>query len=263
MLLLKIGGGADINIPAIADDLKTLSQPTIIVHGANALRNQIARRMDIPIQEVTSLSGYSSVFSDQELVDLMMMTYAGLANKSIVQALQQRGIPAIGLSGLDAGLIRGKRNPGIRTMEAGKKVLKRDLSGKPTSVNTKFLLKLIQDGYLPVLTVPILDEQGVAVNAENDEIVALLHQELGVEHVVQLIEAPGLLAEKENADSLISNLSVSELRDWEGRCEGRMRRKLLALGKLMRHHAAKVYIADGRRSKPITLALQGAGTVIQ
>jgi len=262
MLIVKIGGGADIAIEKIAADLATLDQPLIVVHGANALRNRIAKQLGVPIQEITSISGFTSVYSDEELLRVMMMTYSGLANKSLVQTLQKHGLNAIGLTGLDGGLVRGKRNPGIRTRIGDKKVIRRDLSGKPKTVAVDLLNLLLEQGYLPVLTVPILDEHGVAINAENDEIVAVLHKAMTADRIIQLIEAPGLLADKDDPHSLIQKLSAQELAHWESQCQGRMRRKLKAIGKLFEHGTPTVHIADGRIDKPLTAALRGEGTVI-
>lgn len=263
MIIVKIGGGAQINVDAIAKDLTTINQPMIIVHGANALRNQLAQQLGIDIQQVTSLSGYTSVFSDSKLIDVMMMSYAGLANKSLISALQQQGINALGLTGLDGQLIKGKRNSGIRTRVNGKKVLRRDQSGKPFEINTSLLSLLLDQGYVPVITVPIMDQHGHAINSENDDIVALLQQSFKAERVIQLIEAPGLLENYHDQESLIERLTAQQLFDWEKRTKGRMRRKLLALGKMFRDARPIVHIADGRTNAPISGALEGLGTVIQ
>jgi acetylglutamate/LysW-gamma-L-alpha-aminoadipate kinase len=113
VIIIKIGGGKDINLPAIARDLSLLDDDMIIVHGANALRDELASRLNTSIKTVTSVSGYSSVFSDQEVIDLQILAYAGLRNKRLVELLQQAGKNAIGLSGLDGAVIRGKRNQGF------------------------------------------------------------------------------------------------------------------------------------------------------
>jgi acetylglutamate/LysW-gamma-L-alpha-aminoadipate kinase len=70
-------------------------------------------------------------------------------------------------------------NKGIRVRENGKTLIKRDLSGKPRSVNTSLLTLLLDNGYCPVLTIPIVDENGFAINSENDDIVARIASALG------------------------------------------------------------------------------------
>jgi acetylglutamate kinase len=155
MMLIKIGGGEQINLEATIADLATLEQPFIIVHGANVLRDQLAQRLDIEKTVLTSVSGYSSVFSDQAALDVIMMSYSGLRNKQIVELCQRSGINAVGLTGLDGRLVQGERNKGIRVRENGKTMIKRDLSGKPRSINTALLTLLLENGYCPVLTIPI------------------------------------------------------------------------------------------------------------
>ena len=80
MLIIKVGGGADINIPGIVNDLAALDDPFIVVLGANALRDSIGERLATPKQELTSLSGYTSVYSDEQAIALIMMTYARSAS---------------------------------------------------------------------------------------------------------------------------------------------------------------------------------------
>ena len=172
MMILKIGGGDAINLEAVARDVARFDEPVVIVHGANALRDRLAAGMGTPIKTVTSVSGFSSVVSDDNTIDLMMMAYAGLRNKRLVELLQRNGVNAIGLSGLDGRLVTARRNRGFRVIENGRKMLMRDLSGKPQSLNTDLLELLLKQGYVPVMTVPVIDEDGFAVNTENDEIVA-------------------------------------------------------------------------------------------
>jgi len=262
MIIVKIGGGAAINLEGVAADLAELDEPFVAVHGANALRDRLAEALGRPVKRLESLSGFQSVYSDEGAIELMMMAYSGLANKRLVAALQRFGVNAVGLTGIDGGLIRGRRNRGVRVRRDGKKLLVRDFSGKPETVNVALLRLLLNQGCAPVLTVPILDEQGVAINTENDEIVALLRDELEAHTVIQLIEAPGLLANSDDPRSLVPRLAPSELAAWESRTAGRMKRKIMALAKLYRGGAPRTLISDGRTSRPIAAALAGAGTVI-
>lgn len=263
MIIIKIGGGNDINLDGIARNLSRVEEPFIIVHGANALRDFLAEKMQIPKKTVTSLSGYTSVFSDGDIIDLQMMAYAGLRNKRIVELLRQNNIDAVGLSGLDGGVIRGKRNTGIRVRENGKLKLLRDLSGKPKAVNTSLLDVLMENGYTPVLTMPISDENNAAINSENDDVVAVLQEVYRAGRVVHLIEARGLLEDPSNADSVIACLSLRELDEEEKKAKGRMRRKLLAIKHLFEGGAEEVIISDGRTENPVKDALDGKGTVIK
>ena len=262
MMLIKIGGGEQINLEATIADLATLEQPFIIVHGANVLRDQLAQRLDIEKTVLTSVSGYSSVFSDQAALDVIMMSYSGLRNKQIVELCQRSGINAVGLTGLDGRLVQGERNKGIRVRENGKTMIKRDLSGKPRSINTSLLTLLLGNGYCPVLTIPIADENGFAINSENDDIVVKLAQALEIESVVQLIEAPGFLDDPGDENSLVARMSLAELHAREASVEGRIKRKLLTLTRLCQGGKTRIIIADGRGEQPVINALAGAGTHI-
>jgi [amino group carrier protein]-L-2-aminoadipate 6-kinase len=262
MIIIKIGGGKEINLKGIAADLTTIKEPFIIVHGANAARDELAARLNKEKKVVTSISGYASVFSDEETIDIMMMAYSGLKNKRIVELLQRNGINAVGLSGLDGRMIEGKRNTGIKVREEGKTMILRDFSGKPKKINTSLLNLLLENGYIPVLCVPIIDENSFAINSENDDIVALLQSELKAEKIIQLIEAPGFLNDKNDPDSVVKKISQKELETLENQVEGRMKRKILALRKLFEAGPTNVYIYDGRAQNPIIDALNEKGTLI-
>ncbi|MGH9320345.1 MAG: [LysW]-aminoadipate kinase [Vicinamibacteria bacterium] len=262
-LLLKVGGGASINLDGIASDLAELGKPAIVVHGANACRDELSARLGTPKPTVTSESGVESVLTDVETLDVLTMAYAGLVNKRFVSLCQRHGVDAIGLTGLDGALVRGRRNRGIRVVENGRRRLLHDLSGKPVSVNVELLRLLLDSGYTPLVTVPILDEDGHAINTENDDVVALLQRTLPSETVVQLIEAPGLLEDPERPESLVRTLTLDELREREDRASGRYRRKLMALSRMLETGCRRIVVGDGRLPNPLRAALALEGTVIQ
>jgi len=263
MIIVKIGGGKDINLEGIVSDLAELRDEFIIVSGANALRDELGERLGTPKKVITSISGYSSVLSDEKAIDLLMMAYAGLRNKRIVELCHRYGINAVGLSGLDGRVIQGRRNRGIRVISEGRKRIIRDLSGKPVRVNRELLKLLLAKGYIPVLSVPIIDEDGFAINSENDDIVRVIHEELPAERILQFIEAPGILKDKDDPTSLIPTLTRTELEKWEERAEGRMRRKLYALIRLLETRRTEIIISDGRVEHPVKEALAGRGTLIK
>jgi acetylglutamate/LysW-gamma-L-alpha-aminoadipate kinase len=263
MILVKTGGGKTINLEGIITDLAELDEQCIIIHGANALRDELAVRLGIEKKVITSISGYTSVLSNETTIDLQMMAYAGLRNKRIVEMCQQKGINAVGLSGLDGKVIQGKRNAGIKIYKNKKKRIIRDFSGKPKEINVELLELLLTNGYTPVLSVPIIDEKNFAINSENDDIVNVLQQALPADKIIQLIEAPGFLDDIDNPDSLMHQMSLEELRTREAGAEGRIKRKLLAILKLFEGNSTTVIISDGRVENPIKDALAGKGTIIQ
>ena len=263
MYIVKVGGGETVNLAGVAGDLASMGTPCVVVLGANAARDDLAVRLGSPRRTLASISGYVSVFSDEAALDVIMMAYSGLRSKRFVELCQRRGVDAIGLSGIDARVVQGERNRGIRVREGGKTLIRRDLSGKPRAVNAPLLRTLLDDGYTPVLTIPIADEKGFAINSENDDIVNVLQAALGVERIVHLIEAPGFLEDAGDPGSVVPAMSREELARREAQVEGRMKRKMLALRRLFEAGAAEVVIGDGRVEHPIRAALDGAGTVIR
>ncbi len=262
MLLIKIGGGAAINLPGIARDIKGLEDQIVIVHGANALRDDVAERFGVEKRVLTSVSGVSSVYSDAEMIDVMLMAYAGLRNKRLVELLQQSGVNAVGLTGLDGAMVRGMRNKGIRVREGDKKRIVRDLSGKPVAINRKLVTLLLENEYVPVITVPVIDERNVAINSENDDIVTLLAHALRPTWVIQLIEAPGLLADPDDPASIVDHVPPHQVPRWEDQISSRMMRKMQSICRMVKTGKTRVLIADGRSETPIADALAGKGTVV-
>ncbi|MDX9924342.1 MAG: acetylglutamate kinase [Ignavibacteriaceae bacterium] len=263
MVIVKIGGGKDINLKGIAADLRNIDDSVVVVLGANSLRDDIAKKIDYEKKVITSISGYDSVFSDTNTIDLMMMVYSGLRSKRFVELCQQNGVNAFGFSGLDGKMIVGKRNSGIRIREDGKTKIIRDFSGKPASINVEMFNYFLTNKIIPVVTVPLIDENNFAINSENDDVVTLLHSELKADKIIQLIEAPGLLIDKNDPSTLIKEMSSKEMIDFENKVDGRMKRKIHAINKLFEAGDTELIITDGRLDNPLTNALNKIGTYIK
>ncbi|MFA4830912.1 MAG: [LysW]-aminoadipate kinase [Patescibacteria group bacterium] len=266
MLIIKIGGGATINHEAIIKDLANIKEPFLVVHGANALRDELAKKIGYKKQTITSPTGYSSVLTDAAGIDIFLMSYAGIRNKRLVEMAQKNGINAIGLTGLDGGLIRGERKKAIRAVQNGKTIMIRnDLSGKPNAINVGLIQTLLSSGYVPFICPPILSEEGEALNTENDSIVSLLIKELGnVTTIIHLFEAPGLLKNKDDELTLIPKITRAELEQAESEyTTGRMKRKMLAVREAFESGVERVIFADGRVENPISKTLEGKCTIIQ
>ena len=122
---------------------------------------------------------------------------------------------------------------------------------------------LLDNGYVPVLTVPIIDENNIAINSENDDIINVLENAMHADKIISLIEAPGFLDNKDDEASLVKFIKKEELEKRESQVSGRMKRKILALRKLFENGAKEVIIADGRVEHPIKDALAGKGTIIR
>jgi acetylglutamate/LysW-gamma-L-alpha-aminoadipate kinase len=262
MIIIKVGGGRDINIKGIASGLSKLKEKFIVVLGANYERDKVLESLGKSKRIITSVSGYDSVYSDEDAISTIMMAYSGLRSKRFVELCQQHNINAISVSGIDAQLLRGQRNRGIKVREGSKLKILRDYSGKPKLVNSDFLGLLLENGYVPVITIPILDENNFAINSENDDIVALLQKELQANKIIQLIEAKGLLKNEDDHDSVILSLSKHKLQEWENEVKGRIKRKVHALRKLS-ESSCEIILSDGRVDNPIKNALESNGTKIK
>lgn len=263
MYIIKVGGGAAINVAGVAADLAELDAPAVVVLGANAVRDDIAERLGTPRQTITSQSGYTSVFSDEAAIDAILMGYAGVRASRFVEMCQRRGVNAVSLTGLDGRAVQGERNKGIRVREGGKTLIKRDFSGKPRAANAGLLRLLVDNGYTPVLTIPIVDERGFAINSENDDIVNVLQASLNADRIIQLIEAPGFLDDASDETSVVPSMSKAEVDRREAAVEGRIKRKMLALKNLLEQGSPEVIMADGRVEHPLKDAMAGKGTVIK
>lgn len=266
MILLKTGGGREINWEYIAPDVRELvgkGEQLVIVHGASTKRDEIAQQLNYPTRTITSPSGISSVYTDEKAIDIFLMVYAGLANKRIVATLQRHGVNAIGLSGVDGRLWQGKRKRVVYSVVDGKtKLITDSMTGKVEHINTELINLLLENNYVPVLCPPALSEDNEIINTDNDWATAVLAGELGAEKMVVLFEAPGMLKTFGDESSLIKKIDKSALHTFLSNAEGRMKKKILGAEEAFKRGLKKMYWSDGRINNPITKALQGAGTII-
>lgn len=265
MLLVKVGGGAAINWEDISKDLVNLlkKKKIIIVHGANAKRDEIALRLGHPTKIITAPSGVQSVYTDKNAIDILTMVYAGLINTQIVARMQSVGINAVGLSGVDGRLWQGKRKKilyekvGVKT-----KIVKDTFTGRVEKINTKLIKLLVKNNFVPVICAPAISYQSEIINVDNDWAVAVMAQALKVREMVILFEAPGMLKNYKDAKSITKNIKKDEINKFMDYAEGRMKKKLIGVRHALGHGVKKIYFGDGRVENPISLALSGRGTIL-
>jgi acetylglutamate/LysW-gamma-L-alpha-aminoadipate kinase len=264
MILVKAGGGAGLNWDGIAADVAALRPETgiVLVHGANAIRAGLAARLGVPIKTVVSPSGISSVFTDEEALDIFLMAYAGLANKKIVARLQREGVNAVGLTGVDGRLWEAKPKKDLYVVENGRtKLVRGNLTGRVEKANASLILLLLGEGYTPVVCAPAITAEGEIVNTDNDTAAVVLAAALGIEKMVYLFEAPGLLREADRPETLVPRVSRSEIQDCLPWAKGRMQKKVVAVQRALEAGVAEVAFGDGRTEHPVRDALDGKGTV--
>jgi len=267
MILIKIGGGKNINWDAICEDLASLvknGEEVIVVHGSSATRDEIAEKLGIPTKTITSPSGITSVYTDKKALEVLLMVYAGLINKQIVAKMQSYGINAVGLSGVDGRVWEAKRKDAVYSVEKGKtKLISDNLTGKVEKINTELLNLLVKNKYIPVICPPAISFNNEIVNTDNDMASAIMVGALGIKQLIILFEAPGMLRDINDQKSLIKKVKKEELESYMKFAIGRMKKKLLGAQKALALGVKKICWGDGRVERPILNAMKGKGTVIE
>lgn len=262
-LVVKLGGGANLDVDAVLRDLSSLQRPWVLVHGGNAELNEVSERMGHKPRFVTSPGGYTSRVTDPETIRLIQMVYRGRINNDLVLRLQALGCNAVGLSGVDGRLWQAERKEAIRVVEGGRKFLLRDdFTGKVVHVNADLLRLLLANGYRPVLTLPALASDGTAVNVDGDRAAAAVAAALGAEQLVILSNVPGLLRDVNDPSSLIPSLRKADLASGQSVALDRMKKKLLGAEEALAGGVAQVVLGTANHPTPVQHALAGNGTVI-
>jgi [amino group carrier protein]-L-2-aminoadipate 6-kinase len=267
MIVIKIGGSEGIDLDAVCADAAQLAatgQQFVLVHGGSHRTNEVAEALGHPPQFVTSPSGYTSRLTDRATLEIFEMVYCGQVNKGIVERLQQHGVNAIGLSGIDGRLWQGPRKQAIRAMENGRTRLIRDnFTGKVEQVNTQLLVTLLDAGYVPVLTPPAISYDGEAINVDGDRAAAATAVALNASDLLILSNVPGVLRDFPDENSLLPTIAADEIDHIAAAyAQGRMRIKLLGAQEALTGGVPRVVLGDARRERPISQALKGMGTVI-
>jgi [amino group carrier protein]-L-2-aminoadipate 6-kinase len=266
MLVIKIGGGAAISeggYTNFAQDLATISEPVVVVHGGNAEFSDLSRQLGMPPRMITSSSGRVTRYTDAATMDVMLMTYCGKVNKRLVAALRAAGVNAVGLSAIDGGIAVGRRKPVLRGTEDGKsKVLREDHAGTLETVDPSLVRLLLQNGYTPVLTPPALGEAGVPINVDGDKLALELATALHADGLLFFSDTPGLLRDRHDESSLIAQIDASSPESALASASGRMVVKVEAALGAVERGVGRVVFADGRIANPIQDAINGHGTTV-
>lgn len=267
MIVIKAGGNGELNMEEIYHDVVRLFQQgekVVWVHGGSNETDRISKKLGHPPQYVTSPSGHTSRHTDRETWEIFSMVVAGRINKLVVERLQQLGVNALGLSGLDGRLLEGKRKSILRIKENGKlKVLRGEFSGVIENVNDRLINTLLAGDYLPVVAPVAISYQSEGLNVDGDRAAAALGGALHAEVVVILTNVPGLLRNPNDEGSVISHIPAEEVKEYLDKyAVGRMKRKLLGALEAIQGGVPRVVIADGRVKSPVQRALNGEGTVM-
>ncbi|MFQ6057908.1 MAG: [LysW]-aminoadipate kinase [Anaerolineae bacterium] len=267
MIVVKVGGGEGIDLEAVCADVAALvteGRQIVLVHGGSHETNLLAERLGHPPRFVTSVSGFTSRYTDRETLDIFTMVYAGKVNKGLVARLQGLGVNAVGLSGVDGRLLEGRRKAAIKIVEPDgrRRVLRDDYTGRVERVNVALLHSLLAQGYTPVVAPLAISYQGEPINVDGDRAAAALATALGAETLIILSNVPGLLRQFPDEASLIPHIPGEQVETFMAFAQGRMKKKMMGAAEALAGGVKRVVFADGRIKAPIQGALAGRGTVI-
>ena len=257
IVVIKYGGNAMVNEQLkqqVMEDIALLwliGVKVVLVHGGGPEISETMKRLGKQAQFVNGLR-----VTDKETVDIVQMVLAGKVNKTLVNLLQMKGGHAVGLSGIDGGII-----------EATMKDEALGYVGKITRIRTQPITDLLEKNYIPVISTVASDRQGNTYNINGDTAAAYIAGALNAERLIMMTDIAGILRDKDDPGTLIPALTVKEAKKLfdEGIISGGMIPKvdccIEAIGKGVKH----VVIMDGRVPHSILMELltdEGAGTMV-
>ncbi len=262
-LVVKIGGGAGVTTENIAHEIGHCvadGQRVVVVHGGSELTNTLSERLGQPVRMITSPGGMVSRYTDSETLRIFAMAVAGEINTALVACLQQQGINALGLTGVDGRLLLARRKSVVRTVtpEGRTQIVRDDYTGQIEQVNTALLQQLLDAGYTPVIAPLALSREGERLNVDGDRVAAAIAVALRAETLAIMTNVPGLLTDPEDNSTLIQTIPAEELAHYMDYAQGRMRKKLLGAQEALQGGVPHVCIG----STSLLEVLNGVGTTI-
>ena len=257
IVVIKYGGNAMINEELkqqVMEDIALLwliGVKVVLIHGGGPEISETMKKFGKKSEFVNGLR-----VTDKETVDIVQMVLAGKVNKTLVNLLQMKGGHAVGLSGIDGGIL-----------EATMKDEALGYVGEVTKIRTRPILDLLEKNYIPVVSTIASDRQGNTFNINGDTAAASIAGALGAERLIMMTDIAGILRDKDDPSTLIPAITVSDARQLfqEGVISGGMIPKvdccIEAIEKGVRH----VVIMDGRVPHSILMELltdEGAGTMV-
>lgn len=236
--------------------------PTVLVHGGGNTVTGIAEKLGIQQKFVTSPEGFRSRYTDAETIQVFTMVMAGKINKEIVRHLQSRKIPAVGLSGLDGGLIRAERKQKlvVKDERGRRRIIDGGYTGKVTHVDVSLLQTLLTAGYVPVIAPIALGSENEPLNLDGDRTAAHVAGAVRADLLLLLTDVEGVTL----AGGIVPRLSAAEAKRGIPNLGPGMITKVYAALEALSMGVGKVVISSGHRENPFTSAIQEqAGTVVE
>ena len=257
IVVIKYGGNAMINEQLkqqVMEDIALLwliGVKVVLVHGGGPEISQMMNKLG---KEAVFVDGLR--VTDEETVDIVQMVLAGKVNKTLVNLIQTKGGHAVGVSGVDGGII-----------EAKMKNKKLGFVGEITKIRTQPITDLLEKGYIPVISTIASDRQGNTYNINGDTAAAHIAGALGAERMILMTDIAGILRDKDDPRTLIPHVTIADAKRLydEGIISGGMIPKVDCCIEALTHGVKNVVIMDGRTPHSILMELltdEGAGTMV-
>ena len=256
-VVIKYGGNAMINEQLkqqVMEDIVLLwliGVKVVLVHGGGPEISETMKKLG---KQAVFLDGLR--VTDKETVDIVQMVLAGKINKTLVNLIQMKGGHAIGLSGIDGGVIEAKmKNEALGYV------------GEITKIRTQPITDLLEKNYIPVVSTVASDRQGNTFNINGDTAAAYIAGALGAERLIMMTDIAGILMDKDDPSTLIGSITVEEAKKlYENNViSGGMIPKVDCCIEALEHGVNNVVIMDGRIPHSILMELltdEGAGTMV-
>ena len=205
--VVKVGGHLVNDADALQELLAAFAKidaPKVLVHGGGRHATALANQLGISPKMVDGRR-----ITDADMLEVAVMSYAGLSNKKIVAQLQQLGVNALGLSGTDGNCIEAVKRP-VKDIDYG-------FVGDITAVNTRVFTSLAAQDFVPVLCAITHDKKGQLLNTNADTIAAQVAAALSSQYKVRLFycfEHAGVLKDISNPDDVIKTLTEDQTEKW-------------------------------------------------
>jgi acetylglutamate kinase len=239
--------------------LWSFSIPLVIVHGGGAGLDKLCASMDLPTRKVAGRR-----VTSPEVLDAAKMAFKGKIQMDLLADLEVTGMRAVGLSGQDAGLIRGNKRPPV---EVDGETVDYGMVGDVAGVDPALLQHLLQGGFVPVVAPFSAAADGQVLNTNADTVAAEVASALGVEKLFFVLKVPGLLSDPGDPSSLVplTDLAGLDALAAAGAIKDGMRPKLTAARKALNAGVASVHLVSGVRADAILAEVftnEGSGTML-
>ncbi len=260
LLVVKAGGRAlQQNMDGILDSIAWAvreGHSVVFVHGGGDLVTEYSRRMGIEPKIMVSASGVRFRYTDEKELEVFVMVLAGLLNKKLVAGLEARGVRALGLSGVDGGLLKAERKKHVIIVdpETGRKrLLPGGYTGRIRSVDANAIKGLLSAGYTLVFAPLALGSQGEMLNVDGDQAAAEIAKAIRADKLILLTDVEGLLID----GRLVERLTPSDARSLLEKIGPGMNRKVMMAVEAVEAGVGEVVISSGLVENPLRHALEG------